>query len=422
MELPAGAAPMTESLSALKRKARGLSPSLEKRRSSRAAAVFLLAVVGAGGALALEAPTLQRVSELRLLPPAPQVSARPSPEEIQAELDMKLRIVHERHPGVLDVALNTGQYVATLLLNAEGRIERSSARQMEGLDISAVMREAQSETAGTRVSLATVPKGKPLPGGRVTGSTVMLVSAVLPAGYDPSRAETRVHQAVRAAHSGLMLPRSGGLLNRLTVFLNENGTIERHAVQPFPLTEARRAPLEDEQFAARMADRISGVLNLDTRLMGVVGFTYVEDAATRPTVSANNAQGFIEPRTVLVQYAWPRKPGEAGPSSPMAAPVQQSQQSLDRVTALRLVEHHLPDAFTNRSQAAGTPTLVLTPQGEVIRAGRVQYSSGVNHDTLVREQLMPGMQVRTFLSPTLTNAAGVSITVSFAWGTVSPVQ
>lgn len=376
-------------------------------------AKVMMFMVCAGAALAGEAMAQQGVAELRLLPPQARL-AMPSQQDMQAERNTQLRILRERHPEVVDSS-NTGQYIVTLLLNAEGGVVRSSARRGDNADLSSVFREAQPELNGARMSIARWPAGSALPDGKTAGPAVVLVSGVLPAGFDPSRDVSKVHQAVRATLSNLTLPRSGGTLNRLSIFLNENGTIARHAVEPFSTTELRRAPLEDDQFAVRMADRIAGVLNMDARLMGVVGFTYVDDPAVPMIGATGAASSFVEPRTVLVQYAWPRKAGETGPSSPMTAPAQPMKQSFDQATALRLVEHHIPDAFTNTSRAAGTPTIVLNARGEVVRAGRVQYGSGANHEKLIGEQLVPGIRTANFMSPTLTNSAGMSATVSFAW-------
>lgn len=99
----------------------------------------------------------------------------------------------------------------------------------------------------------------------------------------------------------------------------------------------------------------------------------------------------------------------------MTAATRQATRNFDEKTALRLAEHYFPDAFTNTAPEAGTPTIALSPQGEVIAAGRVQYGSGLNHERLVGEQLVPGIRSGAFVSPRLTNGAGQSAVVSFIW-------
>jgi hypothetical protein len=333
--------------------------------------------------------------------------------DLQAQMARMPALVRERHPEVFEEAV-AGTYVVTLFLDFEGRVQRSTVAQMDPVDAASAMRAVVSPVEGARHFSATFRKEIPLPDGSSTRNNVTVVSVTVPQGFDESRAISRVHDAVRRAHSDLMLPAVGPVVNRLTVLMNEDGSIQRHLLEQSRREDLRRAPLEDGQFAERMAARISNVLSVDPARLGVVGFTYVTDASA-PGSPVQPEAALAMARTVLVQYAWPRKPGETGPSAPMTAPAQQANRNFDERTALRMAEHYFPDAFTNTVPEAGTPTIALSAQGEVIAAGRVQYGSGLNHERLIGEQLVPGIRSGAFVSPQLTNAAGQSAVVSFVW-------
>ena len=227
-------------------------------------------------------------------------------------------------------------------------------------------------------------------------------------GFDFSRSVVQVQQVVRARHAGLLLPTNGEVLNRLTVFLSDEGQIVREVVEQTRFDALRRAPLEDAQFAERIAERVAQTLSMDASLIGVVGFTYVNSGGSL-------TRGREGGSTLLVQYAFPRRPGETGPSMPMANAAQQRPQSFDTAAALALAEHYFSSAFGSVESAAGTPTVVLDQQGRVLRAGLVQYRSGQIHEVSLQQQLMPDARLVRLVSPTLRNSAGSSAVVTFAW-------
>lgn len=360
-------------------------------------------------ALAQGVPAPRGITDLRLLPPA--FRASPSALDIRAQVPKIPVLVRERHPEVFEKA-TAGTYVVFLLIDPEGRVQRSSATEVEPGRVDNTMLTLLAPMVGANVVTVSFQRDHPLPDGSSTRNNAVIAAATAPAGFDESRAVSRVHDAVRRSHSDLLLPGDGPVLNRFTVLMNEDGSIQRHMLEQSLREDLRRAPMEDAQFAERMAARIGNVLSVNPAGLGVVGFTYVVDTNTPPAQSPGQ---MVMPRMVLVQYAWPRKPGETGPSAPMTATAQQATRSIDERTALRLAEHYFPDAFTNTAPEAGTPTIALSPQGEVIAAGRVQYGSGLNHERLVSEQLVPGIRSGAFVSPRLTNAAGQSAVVSFVW-------
>lgn len=348
-------------------------------------------------ALVFGAASPANAAGIRLMPPVSQPA--PSFGNAQLDQDRALRILRERHPEVFTAASATSRYMVAVLLRADGSVERTETRP---LDEGSQSFSAPMSPDVSRSSMLLLRKGSALPDGSALKSDVMLQVGVLPAGYDPTRSVSRVQQIVRARHPELLLPANGEVLNRLTVFLGDSGQIEREHVEQIRFDSLRRAPLEDEHFAERMAERFTQTLALEVRQIGVVGFTYVEEGSPR--------------RTLLVQYAWQRKPGETGPSMPMATSSQQQlTQSFDNAAALALAQQHFSEAFSRPEAAAGTPTIVLDMQGEVLRVGRVQYRSGQIHETSIHQQLLPGIRLERLISPTLQDSTGGSAVITFAW-------
>jgi hypothetical protein len=389
------------------------------RTAYLATTAFALVLGAASLVSALEAPTSLNVADIRLLPPVPRPGPASTFRSATKEQDRALRLVREHHPEVLNQPSPTGRYMVAILLNAEGRLERSEVRQIDGTDIGAMlsMRTLISPDAASS-RMITLQKGRHLPDGTVMNSDVMVQVSTLPPGFDATRAVTRVQSIVRERHTNLLLPASGEVLNRLTIFLTDDGRIEREAVEQTRFDALRRAPLEDDKFAERMAERFAKTLGVDIAKIGVVGFTYVEEGASRLERGQDGAPKEAgDRRTLLVQYAWSRKPGDTGPSMPMAAPAQQQSTTFDSAAALTLAEYHFRDAFAGPETSAGTPTILLNSRGEVLRTGRVQYRSGEIHETSLQQQLMPGIRLDRLISPTLKNSSGASAVVTFAWVT-----
>lgn len=389
------------------------------RTAYLATAAFVLALGAVNPVPALEAPATPDIASIRLLPPVPQLMAAPTIGSLQAELDQAVRVIRERHPQALTQTSPTGRYLVSVLLDANGGVERSEVQQVDASDMGTFlsMRALASQDAA-RSRTMTLQKGRPLPDGTVLNSDVMVQLSTLPPGFDPTRAVSRVHSIVRERHANLLLPASGEVLNRLTIFLTDDGRIDRESIEQTRFDALRRAPLEDDKFAERMAERFAKTLGVDVARIGVVGFTYVEEGTSRLIRSQDGLpKESGDRRTLLVQYAWPRRPGDTGPSMPMAAQAQQQATSFDKAAALALAEYHFRDAFAGPETSAGTPTILLNSRGEVLRVGRVQYRSGEIHEVSLQQQLMQGVRVDRLISPTLKNAGGASAVITFAWVT-----
>lgn len=386
---------------------------------SKSALMLALALAATIQGSALEAQTPRSVAEIRLLPPSPQPASASLRNDLQSDMNRAYSAILQRHPEVLSKPLTDGWYAVSIVFGADGRIESSEVAQVPAGGFEAAMRSRMTSNPDlARLTTTTFRKGRTLPDGTLASTDVILSMTTLPQNYDPSRAVSRVHDVVRRRHADLLLPAKGKALNRLTVFLTDKGEIDRENVEQIGFDSLRRAPLEDEKFAERMAERFAKTLAVDVNRIGVVGFTYVTDSApsaplTQGTALSSSSPG--EQRTLLVQYAWPRKAGEQGPSMPMAMAAQQQPQSFDTSAALALADYHFPDAFNAREAVGGTPTIVLNSSGEVLRVGRVEYRSGEIHETSLQQQLLPGITLERLISPTLKKADGSTAVVTFAW-------
>ncbi len=66
-----------------------------------------------------------------------------------------------------------------------------------------------------------------LPDGRALRGNVMLRIATVPMNYDLSRSNMRVLQILGDRYADQLLPATDGQLNRLTVFLSDDGHVQR---------------------------------------------------------------------------------------------------------------------------------------------------------------------------------------------------
>ncbi len=169
---------------------------------------------------------------------------------------------------------------------------------------------------------------------------------------------------------------------------------------------------DDADFlAASIADR----LGMDPAQIGLVGFTTLEEGSL---VQVLDATGTPQPddrrRMLLVYYAWPRRSTDNGPALGQGA-VASGLSMPDLAAALVIVERLIPDVFTLKEPSAGSPTVVFTAKGEVIRAGRVKFKNGGGMDSILQEQLVPGVHTSSFWSPRLRNNAGETVEVTLAW-------
>lgn len=103
-----------------------------------------------------------------------------------------------------------------------------------------------------------------------------------------------------------------------------------------------------------MASEVARRLNIDVAKIGRLGTTAVRDGALR----------------YLVVYAWRRGHDERGAHvlDPLSAGPR-----IDAEAARKLLDRHFPGVG---GEVAGTPTVVLTADGEVLRTGYAPLKSG----------------------------------------------
>lgn len=335
-------------------------------------------------------------------------------------MDLALQKLVERHPELVTEPAPGNGFVAAIALHEDGRVLTSTVRPVtdasEGPGISTEVNQTVPTDSGNQYN-TTFRKATRLPDGRTLRANVSARVIPLSNNYDAGRSDLRVLQAIGDRYNHLLLPAAGGLLNRLVLFMSEDGQIQREYVERVGPATGRTLIASSPDDVAFLADSIAKPLGLDVRQIGQIGTAVVEKGSMVQMVGAD---GDFRPddrrQMLMVTYAWPRRTGESGPrwgQSPAAS--QESPGAVpDKAAALAIVEREIPDAFRIKDPAAGTPTVVLTARGELIRAGRIQLRSGPIGDML-RDELVPGVTTNSFSTIRVTNRKGESADVMFAW-------
>jgi hypothetical protein len=252
--------------------------------------------------------------------------------------------------------------------------------------------------------------------------------ATVPNGYDLMRSNLRVLDILGDRYADLMLPVADGYLNRLTVFLAEDGSIQREKLGGESTTNqqnSRTFRADDPNDVAAMAERIASQLELDVGQIGLFGMTSLENGSRAMVLDEfGNSRAEDKRRMLVVEYAWPRREGEVAPRWGQGS-VDSQASSVDLAKALTIVEQVIPEAFAPRNPALGTSAVVLTAKGEFIRTGHVVWKSGEPAQKTLQDQLAPGVQFGNFSEVRLTDKSGAATDVIFAWevplaGDVSP--
>jgi hypothetical protein len=224
---------------------------------------------------------------------------------------------------------------------------------------------------------------------------------------DSSRDVERVQAAMLASHPELLLPVDGPRINKVMVFLADDGKVERH------LVESR---IRDSFLP--VGDQVPGeygqpweALGLQLDRIGHVGYTWVYaplDKNSRP----EGVQG-----TMVVHYAWERRPDEPIGGVPMTQRHPRIVPFL-HADAGEVIEHYLPGALNDKGETSeGTPWLVLSPQGDVVRSGYVRLGDEQNVDAALFEEGHPDQRIDLILENHVvrTFKKSYSRRVIFAW-------
>ncbi|HTQ35905.1 MAG TPA: hypothetical protein VMH77_02615 [Steroidobacteraceae bacterium] len=339
----------------------------------------------------------------------------------EALLELALEKAADQHPELVEGPDIDDTFALGATIRQDGTLLGSTvklATRAELRDATAeVRREMPADGAGG--SGGGRSKHSLLQDGRMLRADISFWVAIVPNNYDITRSNVRVLQILGDRHADLMLPATGGEMNRLTVLLSDDGHVQREKVDRLdPQTQSGKTLLGgDSNDVAFLAQDIADRLEVDVSQIGLMGITNMEKGSRVLIMDANGGVRPDDRRQVLiVYYAWLRRAGEAGPAWGQNSSTA-GRSSLDESAALRIVEQMIPDAFTLKDPAAGEPTVVLTAKGEVIRAGRVNFrkNGGGAMDAILQQQLVPGVRTSSYSMVRLRNHLDETADVNFAW-------
>jgi hypothetical protein len=375
------------------------------------------------------------VSTMAAPPPAPIAAASEKPlaplplvpapvydhTRNQVPSNLALQKLVERHPELVEGPPTGEVFYAAIALYEDGRVYTSTVRPapptIESRDISAEVNRSVPKDGGNQLN-TTFRKDTKLADGRALRADVRARIVSMGDAYDTTRSSLRVLQAMGDKYRDLMLPGAGGIMNRLTLFMTDDGRIEREHVERVGPPTGRTLMGSDANDITFLAESIAKPLGLDVAQIGLMGTTELEEGSLVMLVDASgNSRPDDQRRLLMVTYAWPRRAGETGPRWGQRMFSSQPQQpTVDPAAALAIVEREIPDAFRVKDPAAGTPTVILTAKGELIKTGRVQMRPGESSDKLIRDQLQPGIgRLTSFMTVRVKNARGEIADVTFTW-------
>lgn len=259
-------------------------------------------------------------------------------------------------------------------------------------------------------------KGQQLSEGRVLRAQVILRGVLISDSFDVARSDVRVREILGHKYDDLLTPPSSDEFSVLTILLSDDGRILREKVERATMQNA--AVVLGLGTGARQEETIAAKLGIGVEQIGLIGTTTLEQGTPTAVIDQTGVRRVEGVRHLPVRYAWARRTEEpAVIHTPRRA--DEPQADFDLAAALVVVERLLPDSFSHAppslADMAARPTVVFTDKGEVIRAGRVQMRNGVDLDSLLQEQLVPGVSTGLHRSVRLTNKAGATAMVTFAW-------
>lgn len=351
----------------------------------------------------------------------PLIPMPPRPDHA-AQQDLALMKAVERHPELVEGPVRDGAIAVGMTMRTDGTVISSIARATTPAtfrDIRAeVDRTVPRDSGAFSVSRR---KDSPLPDGRFLRADVSMWVARVGSGYEMARSDVRVRQIIGNKYADYMRPATGSEQYRLTVLLSDDGNIVREKLESQNAARQATEPAgrtlraSDPDDVAELAQVIADRLEIDPEQIGLIGGTALEEGSNAMVLDEFGNSRSDDRRSLLtVYYAWQRRAGEAGLRwGQGAADSPGSGINLDN--ALTIVEREIPDAFIRRDRAAGSPVVVLTARGELIRAGRVHEEGNGPTERRLQDQLVPRVQMGYFQSVRLTDKAGTTVDVLFAW-------
>lgn len=301
------------------------------RRGSWLACLLL----AAGSALAAESRA-----------PVPILAAEPYPNQ-----DRVMRAAVQKYPELIGET-RSGTYSLAVVLRDNGTIYDSKlgflteSRIENSIMPIAGMRDVFRGASGNGLKVFYI--GQTLVDAHRAADEIQVTWAILPEGYDESRAAGRVYEAVQTGYSHLMLPTMDVQdpdkvytdANLMTIFLTEDGLVARNVVETTTIATLQAMSLRPSA-ATSVIGRVLvpphvpvdafEVLGLDAEQIGQTGMIVVMPRTgqsggqqLRQAEVLDSMRAFIDTMryqpVVAVRYAWPRRPGEPVGGHPQPSP------------------------------------------------------------------------------------------------------
>ena len=405
--MPAGAIALTELPSQLLRRIRIMTADLPKRGKWAVAGVVSLSLVSLALAAESQAPVLRGTSINR---DAAAEALRKLPLGEDPRLAHVQDLVRATYPELFDASAKSGPVLVTLLMNQDGTLYKSFREDIEPTPWIATSLRAfdamgidQEHGAGVKL--------------RMEGSPTARNHIDVRAWYrepppDPSRDVATVRAKVRARYASLFRPMyadgsrvfsDGSSL--ITVFMTEAGDIDRaqeEVSKDLQVDKDVDAELETLATPQRFV-----AMGIASQRVGPIGTT---------KLYAGHYTGDRDMKTLLVIYAWPRRPNEPEPNH--ESPEQQAAAAGandDPAVNRAIAEHYFPDLYTSPKEwPRADPWVLLDRQGRVLKTGRRVVMSGRDIQLYV-ESLYPGIRTDGVQVATVRGERGQSADVGFVW-------
>lgn len=369
-------------------------------------------------ALPAAQPETEQVEPTEMkLPLVPAPAGRP-PDMEKSRLALQKAV--ERHPEMVQGPQldDPSIFIVFLTMRTDGTLLDSAAELASSpatyAEISNRLIQMLPGDAGEHLAIG-FERGQKLSDGSALRARVLLQAVLISENFDVARSEVRVREILGHKYDDLMTSPSSDEFNLLSIFLSDDGSIVREKVERVTMQNA--AVVMGIGTGSRQEETIAGKLGINVGQIGLIGTTTMKRGS--PKLVAENGVKRVEGvRQLAVRYAWARRTEEdAAIHTPRR--VSESQEDFDVAAALVVAERLLPDAFSHTPPSLADmqmrPTVVFTDKGEVMRAGRVQVRNGVEMDSLLQEQLVPGVSTHLHRSVRLTNKDGATAMVTFAW-------
>ncbi len=403
--MPVGAIALTEPASQLLRRIRIMTTQLPRRGKLSAAAAIALSMASLGVATEFRAPAI-RIHEtslqtsdntLRKLPP------REDPRDAAVE-----KLVRSTYPELFGPSAPSTPVLVSLMLNPDGTLYKSIKEDIEPTPWIAVSLRPLNE-AGIDFERSGSPKLR-LKGSSVAHNYVDVGVWYRAPPADPARDVATVRAKVKERYASLFRPtyadgareiREGRSV--LTVFMTENGEIDR--AQASTTEEATADEDMDADVKQLTTPEHFAAMGIPPNRLGPIGTTQLYEG---------RFLGERDMRTLLVVYAWPRRPNDPEANRESAAHSAAGNSDgpeIDRAIA----ERYFPDLYTHPKEwPRADPWVLLDRQGNVLTTGRRVAMSGRDFQLYV-ESLYPGIRTDGFEATTVHGGPGQSSDVGFLW-------